>query len=256
MIELSVDGMRLEVWRSPRSAMPDGRREALIEDLWELLHDGFPAIAELADDDDLVEHFLDTATGAYLFDGDRCRGTTTADVLELPGTDVLYLSGTHLHSSVRGRGLFGPLILLRLALGRVSGCDWWATRTQNPIVAHQYRAFTAHPWGDDAEAARLAQEVAAAVSDGFGVLGRRGDQAFDQATSVLRRAHPTSPHEVLPPSPDPEVADHFADHVDHERGDAILLLGRVDDAIEVLAPACEARLGLSFDDLCTRLQRI
>ncbi len=256
MIEMRLAGLPAEVWPTPATSMPGPFRDSLMPDLWDLLRDGFSAIAAIADDDDLVHHYLDATAAAYVFDDARCRGVCTVDPIEMASTRVLYLSGANLHSSLRGQGLYRPLILLRMAFGRRWGCEWWATRTVNPLVVDSYRGFDPYPLVSGEERRAVAPELAAVLYARVGVLEAQTDRAFDPNNGVLGRVYPTHPYDSPPAEGSPEVRRYFASHVDHECGDAVLLLGRLDDAIAQVAPLCEEMFGRSFDQLVDDLHAI
>jgi hypothetical protein len=206
---------------------------------------------------DVESHYLDTTVAAYLFHDGRCRAIFTADPIELPTARVLYLSGATVHSDLRGRGLYQPMILLRLALGRRWSCDWWAARTQNPRVAGLLRRFGTYPWAvDDGDARHLATATAEALFADYGIGQAQPGQTFDAATGVLGRAYPMSPYDELPTGGDPATTAYFAEHLDHARGDALLLMGHLGEAIDRLVPRCTHLLGVPFEDLARRLEAV
>lgn len=257
MIEIAVDGLEVQVWSSPSTTMPADLQASLRRDLSDLGRDGFAAFASVATDDDLAAHYLETTVAAYLFEGGRCRAVFTADPIVLPTERALYLSGAMVHSDLRGRGLYQPMILLRLALGQRWSCRWWAARTQNPLVAQLLRRFSPYPWHVDGEGARrVATDTARVLFSRFGVGQAQPGQTFDVATGVLGRAYPMSPYDELPRGAAPVVSTYFAEHVDHGRGDALLLMGGLDDAIDRLAPRCDEFFGVSFEHLAGRLARL
>lgn len=230
--------------------MPAERVASLMPGLWELAHDGFPVIAASATDEDLVAHFLAPTFGAYQFVDGRLRAVTVAEVFDIKRGRTLYFSGSSIHSSLRGRGLYEQMLLLRIAIGRNLGCQWWATRTQSPIVAHSFARFGCYPWLDDEALSTVAAEVAALLYENFDVLGRRQGEAFDPTTGVLHHAYPLNPYRTIPAVDNVRVQAHFDAHVDRDAGDALLLLGRLDDVVDTLAPRCAAHFGMPFDRLC------
>jgi hypothetical protein len=254
MIKLAVNGAELDVWRSAASAMPTDRIASLTTDLWELAHDGFPATAASATEQDLIHHFLEPTFGGYQFVHGRLRAMTAAEVFNLKRGRALYFSLSAIHSSLRGQGFYQQMLLLRIAIGNITGCEWWATRTQSPIVAHSFSRYDCYPWSEDSAAANVASEVAEVLHENFKVLGHREGQEFEPATGVLRRAYPLSPYTIIPAIENVRVQAHFDTHVDRDSGDALLLVGRLDALIAVLASRCEAHFSVSFDELCDRLR--
>jgi hypothetical protein len=253
-MQLIVGGAELEVWRSPASAMPEERVASLMPDLRELVCDAFPRLAPSVGDEDLVHHCLGPTFGAYQLVEGRLRAMTAAEVFDLRLGRTLYFSLSDVHSSLRGRGLYEQMLLLRVAIGRNEGCQWWATRTQSPIVAHSFAKFGCYPWADDEAMPSLATQVAAMLYDSFDVLGRREGQVFEPKTGVLHAAYPSSLYKTIPTVEDPVVQSHFNAYVDRDLGDALLLLGRLEVLLETLSPRCRARFGISFDQLCEVLK--
>lgn len=169
---------------------------------------------------------------------------------------MLYLSLAAVHSSLRGRGLYLPMVLLRLALGRLWDCTWWATRTASPLVAETFGRFDPYPWRDDQRSCATAAELAVELRSRFSVGDTPADHEFDARTGVLVASYPVFPYQSLPPGGGRRVMDHFARHVDHERGDALLLLGPLDGAIGQLAPRCDELLGRPFTSLVESLSSL
>ncbi len=254
MIRLAVDGAELEVWRSAASTMPAERVSSLMPDLWELGGDAFPRFMASVVDEDLVHHYLEPTFGAYQFVDGRLRAITAAETFDLTSGWTLYFSNSSIHSSMRGRGLYQQMLLLRIVIGRVTGCEWWATRTQSPIVAQSLRGFGCYPWLEDDDAIALASQVAEVLYADFAALGRRDGEGLDVATGVLHAAYPSNPYDQIPEVADSQVQTHFDAHVDRELGDALLLVGRLDSMIEALAPQCVDRFGVDFDTLCQELR--
>lgn len=234
--------------------MPAETVTSWIPDLWDLVHHGFPVVAASATDSDLVKHYLAPTFGAYQLVEGRLRAMTAAEVFDLKLGRTLYFSLSDIHSSLRGRGLYEQLLLLRIAIRRNEGCQWWATRTQSPSVAHTFARFGCYPWTDDEATSSVAAEVAAMLYDNFDVLGRREGQVFEPKTGVLRAAYPLNVYETIPAVENPIVQSHFNDHVDRDLGDALLLLGRLEVLIETLSPRCRAHFGMPFDQLCEALK--
>lgn len=256
MIELQVDDLSVEVWVSPGNNFPSGRRAELFDDLWELARDGFAQMAEVIDDADVQKFVFGADVGIYLFAGGRCRGAFMVDPIDLDSERVLYLSLAAVHSSLRGRGLYLPMVLLRLALGRLWDCTWWAARTANPLVAETFGRFDPYPWRDDERSRAAAAELAAELRVRFSVGDTPAPHEFDARTGVLVASYPVFPYEALPSGGGSRVIDHFARHVDHERGDALLLLGPLDDAIDQLAPRCDELLGRPLTSLVESLSSL
>lgn len=234
--------------------MPADRVASWLPDLWDLVHDGFPGFAASATDSDLVKHYLAPTYGAYQFVDGRLRAMTAAEVFDLKLGRTLYFSLSDIHSSLRGSGLYDQMLLLRVAIGRTTGCQWWATRTQSPIVAHSFARFGCYPWLNDETTSSVAAEVAATLYDNFGILGHREGQVFEQNTGVLHAAYPLNPYKTIPAVDNAVVQTHFDSYVNRDSGDALLLLGRLDVVIETLSPRCHARFGMSFDQLCELLK--
>jgi hypothetical protein len=253
VIQLIVSGAELEVWRSAASAMPEERVASLMPDLRELVRDAFPGLAPSVGDEDLVRHTLGPTFGAYQFAGGRVRALATADSFDLEHGRTLYFSLSAIHSSLRGRGLYEQMLLLRIAIGRSMGCQWWATRTQSPIVGHSFDRFGCYPWLDDEITPIVATEVSAVLYEEFSALGRREGEMFNPTTGVLHDAYPTGPYETIPAVDNARVRAHFDAYVDSSSGDALLLVGKLDDMVEQLAPRCDARFGMPFDQLCELL---
>lgn len=107
---------------------------------------------------------------------------------------------------------------------------------QSPIVAHSFARFGCSPWLDDETLSSVAAEVAAVLYERFSVLGRRDGEAFDPTTGVLHGVHRGNPYRTIPVVDNADVQAHFDAHVDRDAGDALLLLGRLDDVVETLAP--------------------
>lgn len=254
LIKLLVDGSDIEMWRSAASTMPAERVASLMPELWELAHDAFPMTAALATDEDLVHHYLAPTLVAYQFFSGRLLAMTAAEVFDLKLGRTLYFSLSDIHSSLRGGGLYEQMLLLRVAIGRNAGCQWWATRTQSPIVAHTFARYGCYPWLDDAATLNVAVEVADFLYERFAVFGRREGEGFDPTTGVLRRAYPLNPYRTIPAVDNVRVQTHFDSHVDRDMGDALLLVGRLDKMIESLAPRCDARFGMPFDQFCELLE--
>ncbi len=234
--------------------MPAERVASWVPDLWGLAHDGFPVIAASATDADLVKHYLAPTFGAYQLVEGRLRAMTAAEVFDLRLGRTLYFSLSDIHSSLRGRGLYEQMLLLRIAIGHNEGCQWWATRTQSPIVAHSFARFGCYPWLDDEATSSVAAEVAAMLYDNFDVLGHREGQIFEPKTGVLHAAYPLNLYKTIPAVDNPVVQSHFNHYVDRDLGDALLLLGHLDVLIETLTPRCQARFGMPFDQLCEVLK--
>lgn len=234
--------------------MPAERVTSWVPDLRDLVHDGFPVVAASATDQDLVKHYLAPTFGAYQLVEGRLRAMTAAEVFSLGLGRTLYFSLSDIHSSLRGRGLYQQMLLLRIAIGRNEGCQWWATRTQSPIVAYSFARFGCYPWNNDEALLSVATEVAAMLYDNFDVLGRREGQVFQPKTGVLHAAYPLNLYQTIPAVDNPVVQSHFNAYVDRDLGDALLLLGQLDVLIEALSPRCPARFGMSFDQLCEVLK--
>lgn len=252
-MQLMVGGAQIEVWRSPASAMPEERIASLMPDLRELVRDAFPGLDTYVGDEDLIHHCLGPNFGAYQFADGRVRALATADPFELEHGRTLYFSLSAIHSSLRGRGLYEQMLLLRIAIGRSMGCQWWATRTQSPIVGHSFERYGCYPWLDDDIVPIVATEVSAVLYEQFSALGGREGEMFNPTTGVLHDAYPAGPYETIPAVGNARVQAHFDTHVDSSSGDALLLVGKLDDMIERLAPRCDARFGMSFDQLCEQL---
>ena len=253
MINLSIGGEQLEVWRSAASAMPHARVGSLLPDLRELVGDAFPGLAPAVGDEDLVKHCLGPTFGAYQSVDGRVRALTTADSFDLEHGRALYFSLSAIHSSLRGRGLYEQMLLLRIAIGRSMGCEWWATRTQSPIVGHSFERYGCYPWLDDELTPLVATEVANVLYEQFNALGRREGEMFNPTTGVLHDAYPTGPYEEVPAVDNVRVQSHFDAHLDPSTGDALLLVGSLDAMVDRLAPRCDARFGMPFDRLCELL---
>lgn len=252
MVILNANGMDLEVWRSAATTMSPDRVAKLMPDLWELGRDAFPRVAESVVDEDLVHHYLAPTFGAYQFVDGQVRALTAAESFDLASGRTLYFSNSSIHSSLRGRGLYRQMLLLRIAIGRVTGCEWWATRTMSPIVAHSFLTYGCYPWNGDEEASAVAVEVAQHLHQEFEVLGQKGG-GLDRATGVLRRVYPTNLYTTIPDVESQLVQDHFQRHVDRETGDALLLVGRLESIVEALAPRCVEHFGVDFDTLCEQI---
>ena len=175
------------------------------------------------------------------------------DQIDLGSQRVLYLSLAAVHSSLRGRGLYLPMVLLRLMLGQLWNCTWWATRTASPLVAETFGRFDPYPWRDDQSMRTAATGLAVELRSRFSVGDAPADHEFDARTGVLVAAYPVFPYQSLSSGGGRRVMDHFTRHVDHERGDALLLLGSLDDAISQLAPRCDELLGCPFMSLVDSL---
>lgn len=234
--------------------MPAERVTSWVPDLRDLANDGFPAVAASVTESDLVKHYLAPTFGAYKLVEGRLRAMTAAEVFDLSLGRTLYFSLSDIHSSLRGRGLYEQMLLLRVAIGRNEGCQWWATRTQSPIVAHSFAKFGCYPWTDDEATPSIAAQVAAMLYDSFDVLGRREGQVFEPKTGVLHAAYPSNLYKTIPTVENPVVQSHFNAYVDRDLGDALLLLGRLEVLMETLSPRCRARFGIPFDQLCEVLK--
>ena len=256
MIELQLGDLAAEVWPSPRTNIPESRRADLLDDLWELVRDGFAPIADVVDDADVEKFLLGAEVGIYVFDQGRCRAVFMVDAIELASGRVLYLALAAVHSSLRGSGFYLPMVLLRLTLGRVWSCAWWATRTANPLVAETFGRFDPYPWRDDQASQAAATELGAELRSRFSVGDTPAPHEFDVRTGVLTAAYPIALYDSLPSGGRPRVRDHFARHVDFQRGDALLLLGPLDDAIDQLAPRCDELLGRPFPSLLDSLSTL
>lgn len=253
MIEMRVGDLSAEVWPSPKDSFPERRRADLHDDLWGLVRDGFAPIADVVDDADVEKFLLGAEVGIYLFEQGRCRAVFMVDAIELAAGRVLYLALAAVHSSLRGRGFYLPMVLLRMALGRAWNCTWWATRTANPIVAETFGRFDPYPWRDDRASQAAAAELGAELRARFSVGDTPAPHEFDVRTGVLTAAYPIALYDSLPAGGGPRVRDHFARHLEFERGDALLLLGPLDDAIDQLAPRCDELLGRPFPSLLDSL---
>lgn len=256
VIELEVRDLSVEVWANPGTSIPRDRRDELFGDLWELVRDGFAQIADVAGDADVEKFLLGADVGIYLYDGDRCRAVFMVDAIDLGSERVLYLSLAAVHSSLRGRGMYLPMVLLRLALGRLWECTWWATRTASPLVAETFGRFDPYPWRDDERSRAAAAELGLELRSRFSVGDTPADHEFDARTGVLVASYPVFPYQDLPAGGGDRVMNHFERHVDHERGDALLLLGPLDGAIDQLAPRCEELLGRPFSSLVDSLSSL
>ena len=117
------------------------------------------------------------------------------------------------------------MVLLWLALGRLRNCTWWATRTASPLMADTFGRFDPYPWRDVQSMRTAATELAVELRSRFSVGDTPADHEFDARTGVLVASYPVLPYQSLPPGGGRRVMDHFTRHFDHERGDALLLLG-------------------------------
>lgn len=254
MIRLELGGFEVEVWTRPSTTMPPARQDELLPDFWTVGLDGFAGMEPFATDDIVKAHCLGGDVVSYVFDGGRCRALFGLDLLALPSGAMAYFSNAAIHSSLRGRGLYPRTILLRLALMHATGAQWWSARTQNPLVAQAYRRLGAYPFdGADADTLAVAGEMAAMLFARYTDGPPQPGQELDVATGVLRRAYPLFVYDRLPDGGDEVVTAHFARHLNHEDGDALLLTGRVDDAVSVMAGRSQELSGTSFEDLVQRI---
>ncbi len=250
MIRFALGGFEVEVWPRPSTTMSAERQDELLPDFWIVGLDGFAGMESIASDEVVKAHCLNGDIVAYLFDDGRCRALFGLDLPTLDAGAMAYFSNAAIHSSLRGRGLYPRTILLRLALARAAGATWWSARTQNPLVAQSYRRFGAYPFDrTDADTLAAAAEMAAVLFDRYTDGPPQPGRGLDVATGVLRRAYPLFVYDRLPDASDSVVTAHFARNVRHEQGDAMLLVGHVEDAVALMSGRSEELAGIPFDDL-------
>lgn len=258
MSQVALDlrlGGSIEIVTNPAETFDTHKIESLLPACVSIARSGFgnAAITE----SDVRLHALEVPFGAYLSIGGEFVGFTSADLLEvstLP-SPVLYLAGTALTRDFQNRGLYRPFVVGRLALGAAFGASYFATRTQSPRVCQSLVEFDPYPLFEHTEAmATAAGEIAEQLYRDHSDFQRPGGLLFDSAAGVQRAAYGHPMYSDLPTTNNPKVEDWFLRHVDHTRGDALIILGTLNpDACEA---ASESSFGLPFNEVVERLRTL
>lgn len=247
-----TSGAVVTLVRDPAAALPAARVKDALPEWTAITRSAFEndAIPE----SDVRIHALEVAYGAYLTIGGRDWAFTSAEIFfpnALPAP-VLYLEGTALHRDLQGRGLYWPLTAVRLAVGRSVGCRYVATRTTNPIVCKMLKRFEPYPIFNQepvlaAGAAEVAQEIYSHHSDYQGQGGCR----FDSVAGVQRNAYEGRMNSTLVAVGDADISAWFAEHIDLDAGDALIVVGELDPSS--CDPDTERWFGFPFAELERRV---
>lgn len=259
-VRLAVGDLFFELIRDPRNSIRQDRLKKLSDDCVAVTRDGFGSPEIPASD--AILHAIDVHYGAYVFNGEDCRVFSSAELLDLESGPMIYMAGSVVHSELQGRGLYQPLIVLRLAVGTVLGAASWGTRTQSPRVAQAFYRFGAYPFRtnnaelDQSRAAELAGVLYHPERSDF---LRRGGLLFDKETSVMREAYERPMYGSLPDSSVPEVGQFFLDFVripENAPGDAAVLVGDMSMARPAADLLSDRHFRMSFSDLVDTIRPV
>jgi hypothetical protein len=260
MVTVAVgDEAELQLVRDPRTTMDPIKLEKLTREVLSITRTSFGN--DQITERQVAQAAIDVPYGAFIHRAGELVGTTSARVLSLEDSPVLYLGGAVLVPHVQGHGYYQALLLTRFAIGAVAGATHFTTRTQSPIVCRTLKAHDPYPFTRGTEHYRtIAKQIARALNapttdPAFGhgphTTARRSGLSFDEKTGVVHEAYGRSLYSKLPWSGDPDIDGYIKTHLSIQRGDALIVLGPLRRA--ELDERCRRKLGLRFDDLMARV---
>jgi hypothetical protein len=194
-----------------------------------------------------INHFfIDVSTTIYIKHKNHVIAIAGCETDSVGEHTIIYLKATVVHPEYQSRGLYNLLVALRVIFiaEQQSNTDLLvSTRTQNPRVYEKVSQLGLFPRADEptpnwlqSVALPYAQLVQQQYS--YGSFDSNGGVEIDVEHLVIRRAYRNvneqSEEETvciypeLPQARDQRIMQFFADYVDCENGDALLLLGSYD----------------------------
>ncbi|MDQ6700980.1 MAG: hypothetical protein M3Z36_12440, partial [Acidobacteriota bacterium] len=237
---------------------------ALIEECIPAARSAFGS--ERVEDSDIEKHAMEVSTAIFVREPQGTLIGFASNFREqIGGRDFVYLEGTALRAEWQGNRLYAPLIALRILIGArlsPSGSPLVTTRTQTPVVVKtMITKFGAYPRMREHTPdylRDLAEAYAAVVREKHSDRQSAGGLQFDRDYLVVRRAYLRDlpdggetgvcmygDDENIPwcqGSPeDAEINAFIRERLDHQNGDAFLMIAEFDDrkTVAVLRKSAE-----------------
>jgi hypothetical protein len=241
----------LEIVERPNDTLPVKDRAALVKECIPAAQSAFGW--EGVTESDIEKHAMDVSTAIFVRDPHGILIGFSSNFREqVGGRDFVYLEGTALRAEWQGNHLYAPLIALRILIGArlSSSAPLVTTRTQTPVVFKtMIKRFGAYPRMRERTPDHLrdlAEAYASVAREKHSDRQSASGLQFDRDYLVVRRAY----LRYLPDggetgvcmygddakipwckgSPeDGEMNKFIREHLDHQNGDAFLMIGEFDE---------------------------
>jgi len=231
---VSIGGYRhpylYDVINYPNKEMEEMEKEELVDELTNIARDAFGIDITK---EDVKSHILPVSTMTLALDEEEIIGFSTSNYYNIRDYDIIYLVGTCVLRKYQGNGIFSNLldITLKEETFKHNGTEIFITRTQNPVLYSGVIKFLDEIYPSGYECKYCKSPNNTSNKKEYLQLGKIfAKEILNGELSdnfVMRKAYGVCMYDAIPRSKDQHVNSLFDKLLNYEKGDAVLIVGKL-----------------------------